>query len=344
MARLTGTNPEQVPTNADLGTMAYQDFKTLNDAYITPRPNLIINGDFQVWQKGDNIQTGGTTANSMWRMTRGRIRKPNTVSNGITHTGEDERGAVFDVTDGGVYQHFDTYIENKDNMLNGKRCIFSFEAKSLQSENTDNRFGLYIEQSGNSGVYLDVGNTTATIYNDWNKYIYYGTITAVNNEAIHLPRWYVNPTGTSGYGGRMLQVDKVKLEIIDDDLPNYATPFVSQPYTEELHKCQRYFQRYFPTTQTWIYNESSTSNHKWYNLVFPQTMYRPPDLYATHNIIGGTNGTLGTITSITRQGASVNAMSFRVGFNQSTGTANAIYHVDYWGTNGGYFDLDAALP
>ena len=25
MAKLTGTNPEQVPTNADLGTMAYQD-------------------------------------------------------------------------------------------------------------------------------------------------------------------------------------------------------------------------------------------------------------------------------------------------------------------------------
>ena len=25
MAKLTGTNPDQVPTNADLGTMAYQD-------------------------------------------------------------------------------------------------------------------------------------------------------------------------------------------------------------------------------------------------------------------------------------------------------------------------------
>ena len=72
-------------------------------------------------------------------------------------------------------------------------------------------------------------------------------------------------------------------------------------------------------------------------------MYRAPDLYATSNIIGGTIGQLGTVSGITRQGASVNAMSLRVTFNQSLGSSNAIYHIDSWGSNSGYFDLDASL-
>ena len=343
--RLTGTAPHQTPTNADLGTMAYHDYNTLQDTFVTPRPNLLINGDFQVWQKGNNIQTGGNTTNSMWKMTRGRIRAPNTSSNGFNHSGEDERGAVFDVTDGGVYQHFDTYIESHDNAnLNGKRVILSFEAKSLQSENSSNEFGLYVETGGTDRVELDSGNTTLTITNYWQKFSLPGYIIDVSSGAhyIHLPRWYVNPTGTSGYGGRMMQIDKVKLEIVDKNT-QIATPFVSRTYAQELHECQRYFQRYFPTTQTWIYNESSTNTHKWFHIVFPQTMYRAPDLYATSNIIGGTIGQLGTVSGITRQGASVNAMSLRVTFNQSLGSSNAIYHIDSWGNNGGYFDLDASL-
>jgi len=35
MAKLTGTNPDQVPTNADLGTMAYQDKDNVNIGSVT---------------------------------------------------------------------------------------------------------------------------------------------------------------------------------------------------------------------------------------------------------------------------------------------------------------------
>jgi len=35
MAKLTGTNPDQVPTNADLGTMAYQDKDNLQVGSVT---------------------------------------------------------------------------------------------------------------------------------------------------------------------------------------------------------------------------------------------------------------------------------------------------------------------
>jgi hypothetical protein len=41
MAKLTGTNPDQVPTNADLGTMAYQDKDNLQVGSVTASGELI---------------------------------------------------------------------------------------------------------------------------------------------------------------------------------------------------------------------------------------------------------------------------------------------------------------
>ena len=44
MAKLIGTNPEQVPTNADLGTMAYQDNGNVNVDKITISRNNAVEG------------------------------------------------------------------------------------------------------------------------------------------------------------------------------------------------------------------------------------------------------------------------------------------------------------
>ena len=45
MAKLTGTNPDQVPTNADLGTMAYQDKDNLQVGSVTATSGD-VNGEF----------------------------------------------------------------------------------------------------------------------------------------------------------------------------------------------------------------------------------------------------------------------------------------------------------
>ena len=44
MAKLTGTNPEQVPTNADLGDMAYQSKDNASISKIAASPLYIQNG------------------------------------------------------------------------------------------------------------------------------------------------------------------------------------------------------------------------------------------------------------------------------------------------------------
>lgn len=238
MAKLIGTAPNQVPTNADLGTMAYQDKDIVRKEFEISRPNLVINGDFQVWQRSDNAYTGsnGYISVDRFKSTRGRIRKPNTNGN----SGEDDRGCILDTTDGNVYVHFDYFIEDVGQKLAGKEAVMSFEAKAIGSSG----FGLYMENSGVSGYgRLDTGgnNTPPVVNYEWRTIVLRGTITYDGSgEYFHLPRFYVNPTG--GASSQNLQIDKLKVEIVEDGYKN-PTPFVSKPYHEELAACKRYYQQ-----------------------------------------------------------------------------------------------------
>jgi len=63
MAKLIGNAPNQVPTNADLGSMAFEDRKnyaTVNSSIHQPFRNLIINGDMSIAQRGTSV-TGITS-------------------------------------------------------------------------------------------------------------------------------------------------------------------------------------------------------------------------------------------------------------------------------------------
>ena len=67
MAKLIGNAPNQVPTNADLGSMAFEDKKnyaTTSSPIYQPYRNIIINGDMSIAQRGTSF-TGKTTSNYM---------------------------------------------------------------------------------------------------------------------------------------------------------------------------------------------------------------------------------------------------------------------------------------
>jgi len=261
MAKLIGTAPNQVPTNADLGTMAYQDKDVVRKEFEISRPNLVINGDFQVWQRSDNAYTGSNGYVSVDRMksTRGRIRKPNTNGN----SGEDDRGCILDTTDGSVYVHFDYFIEDVGQKLAGKEAIMSFEAKAIGSSS----FGLYMENSSYSSAgRLDTGgnNTPPVVNYEWRTVVLRGTITYDGSgEYFHLPRFYVNPTG--GASTQNLQIDKLKVEIVEDGYKN-PTPFVSKPYHEELAACQRYYNK---ASGMWMSGQSYGTSGSVDGLVMP---------------------------------------------------------------------------
>jgi hypothetical protein len=147
----------------------------------------------------------------------------------------------------------------------------------------------------------------------------------------------------SPYSVRVAEVPNAYFQLtgVQLEVGREATPFEHRSYGEELALCQRYFERYYPAAQMQIYNESSTSNHKWIRLIHA-IKRSAPSLAGSSGIIGLSNGGIGTISSLTRQGGSVKEMSIRVGMNQSTGTPNAIYHVDPV-AGSAYFDLYSEL-
>jgi hypothetical protein len=67
MAKLIGNAPNQIPTNADLGSMAFEDKKnyaTTSSPIYQPYRNIVINGDMSIAQRGTSF-AGITTSNYM---------------------------------------------------------------------------------------------------------------------------------------------------------------------------------------------------------------------------------------------------------------------------------------
>jgi hypothetical protein len=55
MGKLIGTDPNQVPANASLGTMAFQDYDVVTPLLMGGRRNIFINGDFNIAQRGTSF-------------------------------------------------------------------------------------------------------------------------------------------------------------------------------------------------------------------------------------------------------------------------------------------------
>ena len=123
-----------------------------------------------------------------------------------------------------------------------------------------------------------------------------------------------------------------------------ATEFEHRLYGEELALCQRYYGKIRLANQEWIYNESSTSNHKWHWVNIPFTMRDNPTIDSSDLTMGGSvSGLSGTLSSYTAQrpGDTPGRISARVGMTVSSGDPRAIYHTDQW--NGDYIAVDAEL-
>ena len=225
--------------------------------------NHIINGEFLVWQRSNNGVSGagtGYVSADRWQTTRGRIRQPNTNGN----TGEDNRGAVFDCTDGLTYVHFDYYVEDVGQKMHGKTMTFSFYAKSL----TGSSYNLYLENGGTDLIDIG-GSTNVTVPTTWTRFTFTGTVTSTGNQyGVHMPRFYLNPTGSAS--SAMIQVDQVQLEEGDT-----ATPFEHRSYGDELARCQRYYQYYHG-----MYNRVSYVGYVYHSQPFITTMRVQPTITA----------------------------------------------------------------
>ena len=143
--------------------------------------------------------------------------------------------------------------------------------------------------------------------------------------------------------------DYINITGVQLEVGKNATEFEHRSYGQELALCQRYYNKYYPSNQEWVYVESGNqTNHRWwYCPVIPGMRATP-----TANFIGTWTGSIFGGNSITAialdgakngNGAGYGRMSARVTTNNTNYTTNTIVHTDAWNTNNAYVEFISEL-
>ena len=307
------------------------------------RKNLIINGGFDVWQRGTSFTTsaeytadrwqlqlsGGTSTVTQQTFTVGQTEVPDNPTYYLkmnTTTADNNCGMFYRVEDvrNGSSQNVTVSFWAKGTNPSGG----TFDFMSSQ------RFGA----GGSSNVEI---TTPLTVTSSWAKYTHTFSLASISGKTmgtgsslVLIIRQSAGDTSTTAWN---LNIANVQLE-----LGSVATDFEHRSYGEELRLCQRYFYRYQGTTQERIYNENAGATAKWWFLTFPEMRTTPTATFSS----GWTSSSSivvigGTINSMSVGGGSSTAMSFRVTNSGSGGTVKSLYHTD--GFSQDYCYLSAEL-
>jgi hypothetical protein len=204
--------------------------------------NVIINGDFRIWQRGTASVTNGYMADR-WRMIHN-------LGSGAAATGSQQtftagaapqaatEGQFFgrvQLTTAGTVRT-DTFLQFVEDVrtLAAQTVTLSFWAKADASRTVDVYSG---EAMGTGGSGASAEQTQAfTIGTSWQRYTWTFTTPSLSGKTIG--------TGSSRYIYFKLPLATCTLDVWGVQLEgNYQpTPFEQRPIGVELQLCQRYFQ------------------------------------------------------------------------------------------------------
>jgi|11_taG_2_1085331.scaffolds.fasta_scaffold16420_3 hypothetical protein len=345
MAKLIGTDPNQVPTNADLGTMAYQDYDVVAPQFLAGRRNLIINGDFQVTQRGDYSSNTGVSQNTYYidrwkhlvQVVTAQIRR----DNGVIIDGKPMSVFRMEATSSatgrmGIRQTVEA---------RGTRCPIEDGPATLSvwmRSTNPNACLLFYQYSG--GGYI--GHKPYTGGGEWQKLslTVEASPSALTHSAVSLELNFGIHTATNGNvsitSGDYIEIAQPQLEA-----GKVATPFEHRSYGEELALCQRYYQEYggsyyYPFTMA--VGISSTLARSIFT--FPVPMRAAPTFTSTNATSINIDGTsTQTVSSLT--GDVSTPTSHMMNINTSTGFGADGTACRLYGSNGTYNALkfDAEL-
>ena len=279
------------------------------------RRNKIINGGFQVWQRGTSFTTSAVSfaadrfAHYQATPSANNVTQSTDVPDGFTYScslndAVDMRCTV-ELPSNGVAGEF----------YNGSTWTLSFYARVASGADLPLNVAMRFV---NGPSYANFGSawsdSNITITSTWQRFEIQYTVndTPTSN---HYAVGFV----LSGSSGRVVRYTGIQLEAGDT-----ATPFEHRSYTEELSLCQRYYQvgRNYVST----YRDYAGNWGEYWPIIFSTTMRDSP--------------TMGVVTSH----QSVNLLGHSPGFPQKYGFS----HFCYIAANGQYtsdftWDAEAEL-
>ena len=211
---LNKTQNELIITKEELANTKKELEYTKYELSQRSNPNLLINGDFQVWQKGISFSgTGIKYTSDRWRCGTDGEMDVKTQPYGVSITN----------TKVGTQHNFDQSIE-VPNFLKGKTVTLSVK---FHTPSNINQFYIGYRKNGepNKSFYAEVNLKNVTYYKK--------TFTVPETDCDIL--WV----------GMQLKEElweTIELEWVKLELGEYATPFAPKSYGEELLLSQRYYQ------------------------------------------------------------------------------------------------------
>ncbi len=263
--------------------------------------NPIINGDFRVWQRGEDQAFTGTTAQN-FGPDRWYIRAPSSVGGGATEVKLVRSGSynkcrlVYNGTPtGSAYLGY--RVEAQDIITYaGSTMTLSFELENVNMSSAPTpTVSIIAKNSADANTEL-VSNTTA-LTQDGTKYSITftcdtgdGTWAANTDVGLVILIWI---NGANPVAANACQLWNVQLE------PGpVATPFEHRPIGTELALCQRYFYRHIPAGLSVCFQGTTNTNNTdmqtgtlcdWSSLLqYPVTMRAAPT-GSNYTNLGGQN-------------------------------------------------------
>jgi len=291
------------------------------------RKNLIINGGFDVWQRGTSFTSLNGYGADRWKCWVSNVSKAQELlPNG------DTANVLVSTGDATNIHHITQAIENGVNNLSGKTVTVSCYAKA--SVGFTANFARLRGYTTGGGTTHTTGSAAVTT--SWTKFSF--TYTFGNITADALSNYMMLYIFADIPNNINVSVAQVQLE-----LGSVATDFEHRSYGEELALCQRYYQKHISGD---LYTGFGyTHKDRIYGYRYIKPMRIPPTLsYSAlgHFSIRNVNNTvIGTPTAIThsRPGSQFTNLQF----THASIVSTSAYHIVANGTSNAWIAFDAEL-
>lgn len=320
--------------NGERIVMSYTEYD-IEAITTTPRSgfrNAIINGAFDIWQRGTGTFVSGFSADRWFTNVNGSTtvisRQSFTLGNSISGYEPTYflRHVVTSVAAAGNFIDFNQTIESVRSFA-GQTITTSFWAKADANKNISISFHQFFGTGGSPSATVDIPVGLISLTTSWQKFVVTTAISSIsgktigtnNDDYLSLRFWFdagsTFNTIASSLGQQSGTFDLWGIQV-ESGLTD--TPLERRPIGTELALCQRYYYRQNSSAAGDILAQGQAyGTTNWFAAVtFPVTMRKKPtaiDVTATpgdYNVYTAVAGTVAVATGPFFSSASTNSMGY----------------------------------
>lgn len=334
--KLTALTENTAPAGSDItyivddpaGTPASQKITLANLLSLQPQTNLLINGNFDVWQRGTSFATftDDTYGPDRWNLlssttARWTVAQDTSVpsSGGYTYSAKCTLASSTNTQFAMVY-----FFENKDALkLFGKTVSLSFWAKTTSSEIGNLRATILSWSSTADTITSDVVGTWAgagtdpTWATNWTSEKAGSNLALTDSWAQYKVENIAIDTASTANVAVVIWVDDTTVSTNDDfwitgvqvNLGAEAGESLPRPYAQEFSMCQRYYQKYTEPQMVGVATSAAAGVGR-LGMQIPEMRIAPTSTIGSLPLYDGNTPT--TISSVSATYHSVNRVQFDV--------------------------------